>query len=124
MNFQEKESHPILNGHRLLSRVFAFRRLGLFPSPIDREGPSPLPPIGAVFGTLRVDTARTFSDGAKLLRASELGHGYQRQIDRNLLWIGGEEDGRSEGGKVCEGVGSPEGIFVSPLRGIDLNTCR
>uniref|UniRef100_A0A183BQF4 REJ domain-containing protein n=1 Tax=Globodera pallida TaxID=36090 RepID=A0A183BQF4_GLOPA len=71
---EEKEIRSVLNGHRFLSRVYALRRLGLFSSPMGPDG------------------ASTFADGAKLLRVSEISENRKRQIDRQLVWIGGDSD--------------------------------
>lgn len=60
-------------------------------------------PTGAVFASLHVDTARTFGNGAKLLRLVELGSGggvvgrQQRQLDLNSVWIGRDSDEKVRG---------------------------
>uniref|UniRef100_A0A914GTQ2 EGF-like domain-containing protein n=1 Tax=Globodera rostochiensis TaxID=31243 RepID=A0A914GTQ2_GLORO len=105
---EEKEVRSVLNGHRFLSRVYALRRLGLFSSPMGPDGasvpsrprPRPRPasssfsslPIASVFATLPINTTQTFANGAKLLRVSEMSENRKRQIDRQLVWIGGDSD--------------------------------
>ncbi|KAL3121765.1 hypothetical protein niasHT_001993 [Heterodera trifolii] len=106
---EEKEIRSVMNGHHFLSRVFALRRLALFPSPLSPDASVPprvLPPassshrsaafsslpIASVFATLRVNNSQTFGEGIKLLRISELSQNKRRQIDKQFVWTGEESD--------------------------------
>jgi hypothetical protein len=109
-NLFQKKTLPIkINGNNFTRLLAAFRRMTILPnSPQELGGASEgtesevvQSGSSAVFGSILVDTGPTFSNGAKLLRVSEIltpsppvsgAQQQQRVVEQKNVWIGSSDE--------------------------------